>query len=241
MTPRQQIIALGGGGFTAQPENLALDTYILAQAGRPSPAVCFLPTATGDSDAYVARFYEAYSKLDCHPTSVKLFTRTPNLEAILLSQDVIYVGGGNTKSMLAVWREWDLPALLQRAWEQGIVLAGISAGAICWFDYGITDSWANELRPLPCLGMLAGTCCPHYDGEVDRRPALHRFVASGDVPSALALDDGVGAHFIGQTLHRVVSSRPAGLAYRVERDGAGVAERALVPEPLDAVLLPFVR
>jgi dipeptidase E len=238
---QKQIIALGGGGFTAQPENLALDTYILEQARRPNPGVCFLPTATGDSDAYIARFYEAYSKLDCRPTSVKLFTRTPDLESILLAQDVIYVGGGNTRSMLAVWREWGVPDLLRRAWESGIVLAGVSAGAICWFDYGITDSWARELRTLPCLGMVPGTCCPHYDGEIERRPALHRFVASGDVPAALALDDGVGAHFMGRALHRLVSARPSASAYRVERDGDGAVERVQEPERLAPVRLPFVR
>jgi len=241
MTIQPQIIAIGGAGFSAQPENLSLDTYILNQARSDRPGVCFLATATGDSDPYIARFYEAYSKLDCRPTSVKLFTRTPDLEAILLAQHVIYIGGGNTKSMLAVWREWDLPNLLQRAWDSGIVLAGVSAGAICWFDYGITDSWARELRPLPCLGMLDDTCCPHYDGEIERRPALHRFVGSGAVPSALALDDGVAAHFIGKRLHRIVTSRPGAAAYRVTREGASAVERPIEAEPLAPVILPFVR
>ncbi len=234
-TAVRQIIALGGAGFTAQPRNLALDSYILAQARRSSPAVCFLPTATGDSDSYIASYYEAYSSLDCQPTHIKLFARTPDLESILLSQDVIYVGGGNTKSMLAVWREWGLPEILRRAWEAGIVLSGISAGAICWFDVGITDSWAEDLRPLPCLGLLPDTCCPHYDGEADRRPALHRLMADGGLPPALALDDGVGAHFIDRTVHRLISSRPAALAYRVHRDGELVIERAESPDRLGPV------
>jgi len=225
----RQIIALGGGGFSAQPTNLALDRYILAQARRPHPSICFLPTATGDSDSYIARFYEAYSTLECRPSSIKLFARTPDLKAALLSQDVIYVGGGNTKSMLAVWREWDLPALLREAWISGVVLAGISAGAICWFDYGITDSWAGELRALRCLGMLPGTCCPHYDGEIDRRPALQRFVAAGAVPAAIALDDGVGAHFIGRRLHQFVRARPTAFAYDVRRERGRAAERQETP------------
>jgi peptidase E len=227
--PPRQIIALGGGGFTAQPENLALDRYILAQARARVPRVCFLPTATGDSDSYIARFYEAYAKLDCRPSSVKLFARTPDLRSILLEQDVIYVGGGNTKSMLAVWREWDLPAILREAWKSGIVLAGISAGAICWFDYGVTDSWATDLRPLACLGLLPGTCCPHYDGEADRRPALHRLVADGSLPEALALDDGVGAHFIGRKRHQLIRSRPAALAYTVRRERGLAIERPEAP------------
>jgi peptidase E len=230
--PLRQIIALGGAGFTAQPRNLELDSYILAQTHRARPAVCFLPTATGDSDSYIASYYEAYSTLDCHPTHIKLFARTPDLEAILMSQDVIYVGGGNTKSMLAVWREWGMPEILRSAWGAGIVLAGISAGAICWFDVGITDSWADELRPLPCMGLLPDTCCPHYDGEKDRRPALHRLMAAGDVPPALALDDGVGAHFIDRSLHRLISSRPAARAYRVYREDGLVIERAESPDRL---------
>lgn len=225
----RQIIALGGAGFSAQPQNLALDRYILAQARRPSPSICLLPTATGDSDSYIARFYEAYSTLDCRPSSIKLFARTPDLKRTLLSQDVIYVGGGNTKSMLAVWREWDLPAILRTAWASGVVLAGISAGAICWFDYGITDSWASELRPLPCLGMLPGTCCPHYDGEIERRPALQRFVASAEVPAAIALDDGVGAHFVNRRLRQFVRSRPTAFAYTVRREKGRAVERQETP------------
>src|ERR1700719_4353817 len=130
----QQIIALGGGGFSTEPGNLALDAYILSQARRPNPSVCFLGTASGDAASYVVRFYEAFSRLDCRPMHSAFFDRTPDLRERLLTQDVIYVGGGNTKSMLAVWREWNLPAILREAWEAGIVLTGSSAGAICWFE-----------------------------------------------------------------------------------------------------------
>src|SRR4051812_6464425 len=161
----RQIIAMGGGSFTAEPGNPALDRYIIAQARRKNPSVCFVGTATGDSDAYITKFYAAYLKLGCRPTHLKFFDRTPNLAALLAAQDVIYVGGGNTKSMLAVWHEWDFPRLLRRAWQSGTVLAGVSAGAICWFETGITDSWEGHLAPLPCLGWLPETCCPHYDGE----------------------------------------------------------------------------
>lgn len=224
---KRQIIAMGGGGLSSEPERLPLEKYIVAQTGKRHPAVCFLPTATGDEDAYIASFYDAFTRLECRPTVVKFFARTPDLRDVLLKQDVIYVGGGNTKSMLAVWREWGLPALLREAWRSGVVLAGISAGAICWFDVGVTDSWAGRLAPLKCLGMLAGTCCPHYDGEKERRPALHQFVASQSVPSALALDDGAAAHFVGATLTRVVSSRPHALGYRVRRRGHEAVETPL--------------
>lgn len=229
--PQSQIIAMGGGGFSMEPENPALDRYVLAHARRRNPSVCFLATASGDADAYIAQFYAAFTKHRCRPTHVALFNRTPNLHKVLLAQDVIYVGGGNTKSMLAVWREWHMPTLLRRAWRSGVLLAGISAGAICWFKVGVTDSWAGRLAALPCLGFLPGTCCPHYDGEPERRPALHRLVKHASVPNALALDDGAAAHFLDRRLFRIVSSRPNACGYAVHHNGSTSVE----------VMLPAVR
>ncbi|HVB86361.1 MAG TPA: peptidase E [Candidatus Dormibacteraeota bacterium] len=226
MKPNSQIIAIGGGGF-AQPENPLMERYILAQARKRNPKVCFVPTATGDAPTYIAKFYAAFSKLGCHPTHLPVFERTPELADLLLAQDVIYVGGGNTKSMLAVWREWQLPKYLRQALRSGTVLAGISAGAICWFQMGITDSWADRLMPLPCLGWLPGACCPHYDVEKDRRPATHDFVARGIIPQTLALEDGTAAHFIGRKLLRIVSSRESAKAYRVRMSRDGIVETPL--------------
>jgi dipeptidase E len=222
-----QIIAIGGGGFTAEPENAALERYLLSQARKRNPSVCFIPTATGDAAIYIAKFYAALSKHRCRPTHLPLFERTPRLRELLMAQDLIYVGGGNTKSMLAVWREWQLPKFLREAWNAGTVLAGTSAGAICWFEAGVTDSWAGNLAPLPCLGWLPGACCPHYDGEPERRPAVHDFVAKGLIPRTLALDDGAAAHFAGRKLLRVVSWRPKAGAYLVHRKGQRFVEAAL--------------
>jgi len=230
--PLSQIIAIGGGGFTVQPESPALEMYALSQTRKKNPAVCFLATATGDAPTYIAKFYAAFVKLQCRPTHVSFFERTPDLRKVLLAQDLIYVGGGNTKSMLAVWREWNLPGILRKAWTSGIVLAGISAGAICWFESGLTDSWSEHLAPLPCLGWLPGGCCPHYDGESERRPSLHQFVADGLMPATLALDDGTAAHFVGRKLKCIVSSRPTAKAYRVQRQ-----RRAVVETSLSATLL----
>jgi peptidase E len=224
------IVAMGGGGFSMEPDNPALDLFILQQARRANPSVCFLATASGDAESYIDSFYTAFRKLPCRPTHVPLFARTPDLHTVLLEQDVIYVGGGNTKSMLAVWREWELPALLRRAWESGTVLAGVSAGAICWFENGLTDSSGTGLYPLSCLGLLAGACCPHYDGEAERRPALRRLVEIGTIASALALDDGAAAHFVNGTLANIVSSRPQAHAYRVERVNGLAHETVLNPE-----------
>ena len=208
-----------------EPENPALDEYVLAQARTASPAVAFLPTASGDADVYVERFYAAFSGFPCHPSHLRLFHRTPDLRAYLLAQDVIYVGGGNTKSMLGVWREWGLPEVLREAWAAGIVLAGVSAGASCWFEQGLTDAHAGELRPLQCLGFLAGSCCPHYDGEAERRPTYHKFLQAGELLPGLAIDDGVAVHFVGDEIHRVVASRRGVTAYRVQvRNGVAREE-----------------
>jgi peptidase E len=229
---QRQIIALGGGGFSMEPENLALDCYILAQARVPEPAVTFVPTASGDSDSYVVRFYTAYQGLPCRPSHLPFFRRTPDLRSYLLAQDVIYVGGGNTKSMLAVWREWSLPELLREAWESGIVLAGISAGAICWFEQGVTDSFADQLRALDCLGFLPGSCCPHYNGEAERRPAYYRLLRNGAIAPGFANDDGAAIHFRSNQVHRVVASREGATAYRVRATGAEVREEPLPVEHL---------
>jgi dipeptidase E len=228
----RQIIALGGGGFSMEPENLALDRYILSQARVSEPAVTFLPTASGDSDNYVVRFYSAYRGLPCRPSHLPFFRRTPDLRSYLLAQDVIYIGGGNTKSMLAVWREWSLPEILREAWESGIVLAGVSAGAICWFEQGITDSFADQLRVLDCLGFLPGSCCPHYNGEAERRPAYQRLLHSGAIAPGFAIDDGAAIHFRNNQVHRVVASRKGVTAYRVHATGAEVQEESLPVEHL---------
>ncbi len=228
-----QIIAMGGGGFAMEPDNPALDMYILNQARAKTPAVGFLSTASGDSDSYLVMYYSAFSQFDCRPTHLSLFRRTPDLRGYLLSQDVIYVGGGNTKSMLALWQDWGLPELLHEAWQSGVVLAGVSAGAICWFEQGVTDSFAGDLRVLDCLGFLEGSCCPHYDGEADRRPALHKFLQRGDILPGYALDDGAALHFHHQEIHRIVSSRPQANAYHLRAEGSVVTEESLPIEYLE--------
>ncbi len=223
----RQIIAIGGGSFTVEPDNPRLERYVLAQTGCKRPKICFLGTATGDADAYVAQFYSAFTKLHCRPAHIPLFARTPDLRKELLDQDVIYVGGGNTKSMLAVWREWGIPAILREAWRRGIVLTGVSAGAICWFDMGVTDSWAGRLAALPCLAFLPGTGCPHYDGDVERRPSFHRMVGSREVPAGIGIDDGAAAHFVGRRLVRVVSARRNAGGYSIRRRGSEAIETPL--------------
>jgi dipeptidase E len=229
----KQIIAIGGGGFYRDPENLTLEKYIIQQSGAAAPRVAFIATASAEPDNYLVGFYSAFLKLACKPSHLSFFKRTPGLRPYLLSQDVIYVGGGNTKSMLAVWREWGMPELLREAWDSGIVLAGISAGAICWFEQGLTDSWADRLRPLDCLGFLSGSCCPHYDGEAERRPSLHRLLADGEMLAGIAIEDWAGVHFRGVEIHRVISAKTGSRAYSVRSVSGSVQEVAL---PVDCLV-----
>jgi dipeptidase E len=137
------------------------------------------------------------------------------LEGFILEKDIIYVGGGNTKNLLALWREWGLNTILRKAWNQGTVLAGVSAGSICWFDEGVTDSFGDGLESIKCLGLLKGSNCPHYDGELERRPTYRKLIKSKNIQPGVAADDGVAIHYIVQEVSKIVSSRPNAKAYRV--------------------------
>jgi dipeptidase E len=224
----RQIIAMGGGVLAPDTGNRALERYVLEATGARRPRVLFVGTASGDDLSYIARFYESYAALDCTPSHLSFFKRTPpDLRALVHGQDVVHVGGGNTRSMLAVWREWELDAILRDALERGVVLCGSSAGSICWFEEGITDSIAGDLTRMTGLGFLAGSNCPHYDGEPARRPAYQRMVAEGVIAPGYAADDGAALHFVDGALHAVVSSRPNATAYRVERDGDAAREARL--------------
>ena len=212
----KQIIALGGGGFSMEPENPLLDSYILQQSGKPSPKICFIPTASGDADNYIARFYQFYKKHECEPSHLSLFNPpTRDFEKFILDKDIIYVGGGNTRNMLTLWRDWGLDIILKKAYEHGVILAGISAGSLCWFQEGVTDSFGDELEPLKCLGFLEGSNCPHYDGEEKRRPSYQTMVSDNNIIAGIATDDGVALHYVNNKLEHVVSSRPNAKAYKV--------------------------
>lgn len=144
------------------------------------------------------------------------------------------LGGGNTKSMLALWREWKLDEILSKALNRGVVLAGISAGAICWFEQGTTDSIPGNLTAITCLGYLGGSCSPHYDGEAERRPTLHRLVENNEILPGYAFDDGVAGHFIDSKLHKVVSSRPQAKGYYIDKANGQVREATLDTDFLPA-------
>lgn len=219
---------MGGGSFLMEPENPLLDQYILSQSAMDRPSICFLPHATDDAQRQTVAFFKAYSKLPAEPTYLSLFApHTADIEGFLLDQNIIYVGGGNTKSMLALWREWGLDRILTQACENGTVLAGVSAGANCWFDACTTDSLPGKLTALPCLGLLKGSFTPHYDGEAERRPTLHQMLLEGQIRGGLAADDGVAVHFLDGESGPVVSSRAEVRAYRVALENGLVVEETL--------------
>ena len=229
----KQIIPIGGGGFYRDSENLALEKYVVQQSGAVDARVAFVPTASGEPDHYLSSFYAAFLQLGCRPSVLTFFKRTPDLRSFLLNQDVIFVGGGNTKSLLAVWRDWGVVGILREAWESGIVLTGVSAGAICWFEHGLTDSFSDKLRPLDCLGFLPGSCCPHYDGESQRRPSYHQLLASGEIPAGVAIEDWTGVHYRGTEIHRVVASKRGARAYSLRSVYGSVQEVPLQTEYIE--------
>src|SRR3954471_13509224 len=217
-----RIVATGGGCFGASLDNLLLERFILSEARVENPRVCYIAAASGDGDSYVLRFYRAFTRLDCRPTDLTLFMReVRDLESFLLSQDVIYVAGGNTANLLAIWRVHGVDAILRRAWEEEIVLCGRSAGMNCWFEQSVTDSFDREnLDGLnDGLGLLPGSCCPHYDGEAMRRALYTRLVGEGALAPGYAADDAAALVFEGTSLREVVCTVEGSTAYRVTADG----------------------
>ena len=190
----KNIVAIGGGGFGRSLGALKIEKYITSLVKKERPKICFIPTASGDNDQYKLNFYRAFSKLNCITCHIDFFARTENLEDKILSQDIIYVGGGNTKSMLAVWKEWNLHNILKSAYEKGIIMSGVSAGAICWFDKGITDSFADKLEIIDCLGIVPGIACPHYDEEKEREPFVKEIIKSQRINSCICIEGCSALH-----------------------------------------------
>ena len=224
----RQIIALGGGGDTVEQTGRLTD-YVVRAAGVERPKVCFVPAAVGDASEDIAYFFETMWVGRGELSVARFFPwPRPDLREHILAQDIVVVSGGNTANLLAIWRTHGFDATLREAWEAGVVLTGASAGMICWFEASITDSFGPQLEGLrDGLGFLAGSACPHYDGETARRPRYHELVAQG-FPTGIAADDGVALHYVGSDLDAVVTCREGANAYRVGPDGE---------DPLEARLL----
>ena len=222
----KQIIAIGGGGFGRNPGDGVIEQYILDQTGKEKPNICFIPTATGDNEAYKVNYYSTFSKLDCNPIHLDFFKRTPDLEQLIPQQDAIFVGGGNTKSMLAVWKDWNLDKLLKEAYEKGVVMSGVSAGANCWFERAVVDSWEEDLRVIDCMGFIKGICCPHYDEEPQRRPAVKTFLEDGIIDSCYSVEGNCALHIKNDDKYLSVDFGKEKNAYIVSIDDGKVKEAA---------------
>jgi dipeptidase E len=234
---RRRIVAMGGGGFsTGSHGDPPLDRYVLDVAERPQPRICLLPTASGDPEEQIQRFYRAYHDLPCEPTHLSLFrlgTKPVDLRALLLGQDVIYAGGGSLLNLLAIWRAHGLDAILREAWERGVVLSGISAGSMCWFAAGVTKGHGPP-RAVEGLGFLPASNSVHHSAEPERRPCFHEAVRCEMAPPGYSVDDGVGLLFNGCDLVEAVSSRPGAGAWWVDADDEGNVSET----PLEVRLLP---
>jgi dipeptidase E len=235
---RRQILAMGGGGFTME-STLALDRFALELTGKPVPRICFLPTASGDPREQATRFHERFSSWPCEPSILSLFhlgrDRIDPREH-LLAQDLIYVGGGSMRNMLAVWREHSVDEIMRAAWERGIVLAGLSAGAMCWFEGGITMS-GGFAAPANGLGLVGGSLSVHMDGEPERLPVFRQAIATGRLPAGFAADDGAAVLLRGTELVRCVASRDGARVISVSADGdGGTVEHEMPVTPLAGAL-----
>jgi dipeptidase E len=225
---------MGGGGFQMEPDNPLLDDHVLALArassGRDRPRICLIPTASADDDGLIADFERQFAPR-AEPRVLRLFARSEtDLREVVLGQDAVYVTGGNTANLLALWRLHGLDTVLREAWNEGVVMAGMSAGAICWFEACTTDSFGPELRPLHGgLGILDGSLSPHYGGEAQRRPLYRQLIADGTVPPGYGVDDGAALVFHDRELIEVVAARQGAAAYRVEPDRNGGAIETLLP------------
>jgi peptidase E len=226
--PTQHVVAMGGGGFS--DDDPLLDRYVMDLVDRPRPRICFLPTASGDADRYVLRFLEAFPARSFDTSVLRLFDReVADVGAFLGEHDVVYVGGGNTLNMLHVWRLHEVDVALRHAWETGVVMAGVSAGANCWFDASTTDSWlVGHADPLlDGLGLVPGSFTPHYDSEETRRPSLHALVAGGDLPPGFACDDLAAVHIVGAELQAALAVSAEAMVYRVTAGPEGAVEAPL--------------
>jgi dipeptidase E len=255
-TAQRQIVAFGGGGFSMESGNPLLDDYVLSLTRAERPRVCFLPSASGDADHYIVRFYRAFSAHRCEPTHISLFRREQgpaDLRRHLLSQDLIYVGGGSVISLLGVWRAHGIDEILREAWEAGVVLCGLSAGSLCWFAEAVT-AFHGASRRLEGMGLLPFSNCVHYERGSERRQGYHRLLREG-MRGGYAAEDGAALHFTGTELSRVVASRPQARGYRLDFSGQrvvemqiattylgdrGVVPAAPVPEALSTAVAPPV-
>lgn len=200
-----------------EPDNGLLDKYILNLVPKERPKICFMGTASNDGQEYRDMFYNFFNRQKCEPSHLALTAPPKNIEAFIMDKDIIHVGGGNTKLIIDTWKKFGVDKIMKKAWDAGIILTGMSAGAICWFEDGITNPSKGTLTRLPCLGLLEGSFCPHYDDRVELKSAFHQLILKGVIEGGYGVEDGAAIHFVGTEPVRVVTSRPDVTAYKVKK------------------------
>lgn len=218
-----------------EPENGLLDKYLLNLAMVEKPKICFLGTASNDGQEYIDLFYKFFREQNCIPTHLPLAETTKTLkeiEKIILEQDIIHVGGGNTKLIMETWMKYGVDKIMKKAWQRGVILSGMSAGAICWFEDGITNPNPGELDRLECVGLLKGSFCPHYDDRPELREVFKKLILEDVIDEGYGVEDGAALHFVDSKLLRIVASRPGKTAFKVKK-----VKDKIVEEKLESIYL----
>jgi dipeptidase E len=211
--------------------------YMAALTGKKRPKLLYLPTASADGQSGIIAWYKTCAPVDVYPLVQESFIassrQAQSWEDALLSVDGIVASGGNTLNQQAIWKAQGIDVILRQAWDRGIVLGGASAGSLCWFEEGTTDSRPKQLTTVTCLGFLKGSHCPHYDREPDRRPLYQKLIASGEMKPGYACDNDAGIYFEDNVVKRVVATRTGAKAYYVSASGGQATERVLEPEMIE--------
>ncbi|MBK9331207.1 MAG: Type 1 glutamine amidotransferase-like domain-containing protein [Ignavibacteria bacterium] len=224
-----QIVALGGGMFSMEADNGLLDKYILNLVPKEKPKICFFGTASNDGTEYREMFYNFFNKLNCEPSHLSFLDPPYDIEKFILDKDIIHVGGGNTSLIIETWKKTGVDKIMKKAYRSGVILTGMSAGAICWFQDGITNPSPGVLTRLPCLGLLEGSFCPHYDDKVELKKSFHKLILEGTIGNGVGAEDGAAVHYLGNKILRVVTSRPDVTAYSVKKVRNKIVETPFVP------------
>ncbi len=215
-----------------EPENGLLDKYVLDLVPKKRPKICFMGTASNDGKEYRDMFYNFFEQMQCEPSHLALTHPPRNIESFIMDKDIIHVGGGNTKLIIETWKKFGVDKMMRRAWNAGVILTGMSAGAICWFQDGITNPAPGSLSRLPCLGLLSGSFCPHYEDREELKREYHKLILDGSIGEGFGVEDGAALHFADSQLIRVVTSRPTANAYRVRK-----VRNKIVEEHLEKIYL----
>lgn len=225
----RQIFACGGGFLVDPWQPPLLQKYLLGLTPAPSPKVCFLGAAVGEEPSAFEAFNRSMEQHDCRLYHFNIFQPTTlDFVDYLMGMDIVYVNGGATKNLIALWKAWNFDAALATAWQNGVVMSGTSAGMICWYQSGLTDSYPPELMPVKAMGLIKGSACPHYDQRFDRPSKFRQFIASGDLDGpGLALDQHTAVHYLGDQLHEIVSDKKTAGAHMLTRTASGFDEKPL--------------